>query len=797
MGFGSAHAAQETKTPDGVTTSVVLQYWASADQISDLAEVFEQYQRDNPGVKVVTGQSAARNIVDDPQRVLCAIVGGDPPDIIVFDRYAIGEWAARGAFQPLDEFLRADAARADGLQPEDYYAPCWDEAAYQGHIYGIPMLADNRALYYNRDMLLRHKAELILAGVADEHGEVRPPRSWAELRLAASILSEYDGKPSLAAPRRLKVAGFVPNYGNSWLYLYGWQNGAHFMSADGRTCLLNEPRVVQALTFMKSIYDDLGGASNVYAFQSSFQGGENDPFLQEQIAMKIDGNWTLNGIAAYKADLNFGVVPAPMADPAETPLSWLGGFAWVIPTGAKHPREAWALIRTLASVETALRVVDLQRRREASQGRPYLPPLNANRKITELLFKKYLKDDPRADPKFVRAMQVFIDLLPHSKYRPVTPVGQLLWNQQIQAMENAIFAPPGSGVTPQSALDAGTAVVQRELDRVLRPETGRVIQWSEIVLAYLALLLLGAGLVLAWFFTRFKGGLQARQEAWAGWLFALPWIIGFLVFTGGPILCALLMSACSFDALAPSHWVGARNFKELFTEDPLFWKSLWNTAYMLLGLPLGMALGLGVALLLDARVKGLAVYRTLFYLPAIVPGVASALLWLLIFNPNTGVLNWALGLLGVQGPNWLEDENWAKPALILQGLWGAGAGMLVWLAGLKAIPVELYEAAAVDGAGPLRRFWHITLPILTPYIFFTLVMGLIGTFQIFTPAYLMTAGGPVNATLFYAYYLFNQAFRYLHMGYASALAWILFLLVFSLTLWQTRMARHWVHYLGD
>jgi len=210
-----------------------------------------------------------------------------------------------------------------------------------------------------------------------------------------------------------------------------------------------------------------------------------------------------------------------------------------------------------------------------------------------------------------------------------------------------------------------------------------------------------------------------------------------------------------------------------------------------------MVVGLGVAMLLDANIRHIAVYRTLFYLPSIVPGVASALLWMLIFNPNEGILNWGLAKIGIAGPNWLQDPNWSKPALIVQGLWGAGSGMIVWLAGLKAIPPDLYEAAAIDGAGPVRRFFHITLPMLTPYIFFNLVMGLIGTFQIFGPAYLMTQGGPVNSTLFYAYYLFNQAFRFMHMGYAGALAWVLFAIVFVLTLYQLRLSKRWVHYQGD
>jgi multiple sugar transport system permease protein len=548
---------------------------------------------------------------------------------------------------------------------------------------------------------------------------------------------------------------------------------------------------------MKSIYDDLGGASEVNGFQSSFQEGALDPFLTGKIAMKIDGNWVLTGIAAYKPDMNFAVAPAPMPEAGQQPISWLGGWAWVIPRGAKHPREAWRLIRKLSSVETNMRMAVIQARTESAQGRMFIPGLNANKQVTEALFDKYLRKNPRADRKFVDAMQVYVDLLPYSRYRPVTPVGQLLWNQHVSATEEAIFAPIGDLDACKTALDKGAAVVQRDLDRIFRPETGMVVEWSHMVMLYFALLFLGAVAVIIWFYTRFPGGVQARKEAWAGWMFASPWMIGFICFTGGPIFCSLVMSFCTYDAMKPSHFVGVRNYHEMFTSQPLFWKALWNTVYMVIGVPLGMAFGLGVAMLLDAKVKGLSFYRTLFYMPSIVPGVASALLWLLIFNPNNGILNWAMEAVGLPRLNWLSDISWSKPSLILQGLWGAGSGMIVWLAGLKEIPLDLYEAASIDGAGVFQRFRYVTLPMLTPYIFFNMVMGLIGTFQIFDAAYLMTSGGPVNSTLFYAYGLFNEAFRFMHMGYASALAWILFAVIFALTLFQLRMAKRWVHYQGE
>ena len=218
---------------------------------------------------------------------------------------------------------------------------------------------------------------------------------------------------------------------------------------------------------------------------------------------------------------------------------------------------------------------------------------------------------------------------------------------------------------------------------------------------------------------------------------------------------------------------------------------------MVMGVPLGMLVGLGIALLLNLKIRGIAVWRTLFYLPSIVPVVAASILWIWIFNPESGLLNNMLAAVGITGPRWLQDPATSKWSLILMGLWGAGGGMIIWLAGLKGIGESYYEAASIDGANAWQRFRYITIPMLTPYIFFNLVMGLIGTFQIFTQAFIMTAGGPVNSTLFYVYHLFNNAFRYLHMGYAAAMAWFLFIIVLAITAFQMKYSNRWVHYEGD
>jgi len=296
----------------------------------------------------------------------------------------------------------------------------------------------------------------------------------------------------------------------------------------------------------------------------------------------------------------------------------------------------------------------------------------------------------------------------------------------------------------------------------------------------------------------------------------LPWIVGFVVLSGGPMLFSAVMSFTRYDVLSDAVMIGTQNYADLLDaeRDPLFFKSLGNTVFMAIGVPLSMIVGLGLAMLLDTKVRGMSVYRTLFFLPAIMPVVAASVLWIWVFNPQNGLMNWLLQMTGVESIidwlnlrfdigvktpiTWLTSEKTSKPALIVMMLWGCGASMIIWLAGLKNVPTHLYEAAALDGAGPLRRFRHVTLPMLSPYILFNLVMGLIGTFQIFTQAYIMTPNGsPSHSTYFYVYKLFDECFSYFRLGYGAAMAWILFVIVMVLTLINLATSKRWVHYAGD
>lgn len=294
-------------------------------------------------------------------------------------------------------------------------------------------------------------------------------------------------------------------------------------------------------------------------------------------------------------------------------------------------------------------------------------------------------------------------------------------------------------------------------------------------------------------FIRQRLSLRTRESI-AGYLFIAPAVVGFIVFLAGPFLASLLISFTDYKLLVAPQWVGLDNYRALMV-DPLFWQSLKVTfQYAIIALPLGLVLSLGLAVLLNQKVRGISFWRTIYYLPAVVSGVAVAVLWSWILNPEFGLLNLLLRYFGIRGPHWLSDTRTALPALIVISLWGVGGSMVIYLAGLQGIPTELYEAAELDGAGAWRRFISVTLPMLSPVIFFNLVLGVIGSFQFFTEPFIMTRGGPENSTLTYMLYLYRNAFNYFKMGYASALAWVFFALVLVLTLAVFRSSPMWVHY---
>lgn len=294
-----------------------------------------------------------------------------------------------------------------------------------------------------------------------------------------------------------------------------------------------------------------------------------------------------------------------------------------------------------------------------------------------------------------------------------------------------------------------------------------------------------------------------KREAAAAYIFLSPWIIGFILLTVGPMITSFYFSFTQYNVVSPPVWIGLKNYTRLF-DDPLFWQSVKVTlTFAAMGLPASLVLGFFLAVLLNQDIPFVKLWRTLYFLPSVLTGVAVTLLWVLIFNPQVGVLNKALAVFGIEGPAWLLDPNWALPSLVIISLWGVGQTMIIYLAGLQGVPTDLYDAAKVDGATALERFRYVTLPMMSPVILYNLVLGLIGTFSYFTQAYVAASatnqaiGSPLRSTLFYNLYLYQNAFKFFEMGKASAMAWVLFVIVLALTLLVFRSSTLWVYYEGE
>lgn len=763
---------------------VTIEMWGlveSKNYMGTFAAIREFEQR-NPGIHVLVGTPGGQGDLD-PQKLITAMVSHTPPDIIWFGRHNTGIWAPRKVFMCID-----DLVKRDGIRLEDYYPGTIGECRWEGKTYALPWNVDCRVLYCNMKLLR-------------EHGFTRPPESWDELETMSVAMTHYN-----APSARYDLLGFAPNYGNSWLYLYGWQLGAKWISDDGRNALLTDPPVVNALQWMAKMTHVGGGAQKIQAFQNSAQlEGIGDPFLSERIAMQINGSYILDYLARHRPDMDFITTPPPPPQKGGAPMSWSGGFSWVIPTDARHPQEAWEFVKWMNSEEAWILQSEEQirfARSEAGEKALFVPLYHANRVINERLFQRYMKGMPE---KFVQANKTCIELLPYCKFRPVTPACSELWDAQANAILDATF----DIRTPRETLSIQQERVQAVLDRYYKPPQGLIISPLAIALAAAAIVLAAAAAAITAFVLALRRQYRGmeKKRAMDGVLYVLPWILGLAILGVGPLIFSLVMAFTRYDVINPPEWIGLGNWARIFgfhrtpdglvANDPQIWHSLWNTFYMtVIGVPVGMVVSFAIALLLNTKVRGMRLYRTLYYVPVIVPAVAAAFIWLWMLNPETGIVNYLLAPLlhkaGLAPPAWFVDARWAKPGLIMLMTWGCGGTVLIWLAGLQTMPRHLYEAAMIDGASPWSRFRCITLPLMTPYVLFIWIMGTIGSLQIFTQAYMI--GAPGDAMLFYVLYLFFRAFRYFEMGYACAMAWVLFFITVTVCLWQLRVSRKWVHY---
>lgn len=761
-------------------------------RLKEFQKRFPQYR-----VRVLSMGAGEMN----PQKLMTAIVGGVPPDVIRQDRFTISDWASRNAFRALDDLIERDQ-KVDPTTPtpDKYYPAPWREAQYEGKMYAIPTESDDRVLYYNKAVFAENAAALRKAGLDPE----RPPKTWSEVLAYSKILTKFGPNGELTQ------AGFIPNYGNSWLYIYAFMTNANWISADGRKCVMNTPETREALQFMIDGYDILGGYAEAQKFQSGLRGGPDDPFITGRIAMKIDGDWIISNLAKYGPSLEFGTAPAPIPDDRlalrgryakdkDTFITWIGGFSMAIPRGARNVEGAWQYIKFMAGEEAYEIDCRAQAAWEKRRGRIWVPRIMARIERNKANLTEFM---PR-DPRFAGAVRSHVSMMPYARIRPATPVGQVLWDEHVRAIEFACLKQR----TPEEALTIAQSVVQENLDEVFEKDKYPVVDMRLPAIIGAAGALVGIAIFVAAYKRQRLGPLGRYESRW-GYLLIAPWLFGFLVFTIGPMIASLFFSFTQYNVLNDARWVGLKNYQELAADKQhLLAKAFMNVLYLAgIGVPLGLITGLAIALLLNAAVRGMPFFRTMFYMPSIVPAVATIVLWLFIFNadPKRGLITgfWSMTLtqwFGVAPPGFLSVAEWAKPSVILMGLWGAGGGMILWLAGLKGISKTLYEAASIDGASPWQQFWTITLPQLSALILFNTIMGFIGSFQQFENMYIITSGngaGASDSLLTPVYLLFNTGFRFFKMGSASALAWAIFAVILIMTGIQWLATSKFVHYEG-
>lgn len=773
--------ARSHLAPHRKVTLTIL-HWGDTSENAVMDKLVARYESEHPDIHIVN--IAASNADYDP-KLKTMFASDTPPDVFYLDYSRLTDLASIHVLAPLDPYL--DAERAAAQHPAlstQHSAPFWLDDFYpillnafrydgkhtgSGPLYGIPKDFTTTVMYVNVDLFKK-------AGIPVPYDGW----TWDEFQSACAkitALTRTEGRP---------IYGGVLESWPGVLRNILWTYGGEFFNDDYSDTLLGTPESQAALKMIRRLRFDTHTVYNTTTGDKE-QGGQE--FFAGNIGIYGPlGRWKTPRFRSIPAKTSpddpdpshfvWDVVPVPRE---KYQASTIFTVSWSMAASTKHPKESYDLIKFLCGPEGQA--------------------LNARLGLAMPAIKSVANS-----PAFLDGLpahsQLFLDAIPYARlgqFPPQPEASRIIERETTSCLQN------GAETTEQCAQRI-LADWHAELASPLKTRQYPPMPWRTIVAVTLAILIIATALL--WHFARREqiGTLDRRAER-AGWLFISPWLIGFLALTLGPMIASALFSLTRWTAMSPvseAQFVGLENFHHMAVYDRSFWHSLKVTIYFVaLGVPLTQVLALAVALLMNTRVRGITLFRTAYFIPSVVSGVVLAALWQWIFNNQYGPLNrllaYPLSLFHLSPPDWLGQDapTWAVPAFVLMGLWGIGGGMVIYLAGLKGIPASLYEAATLDGASPLHRLTHITLPMLSPLLFYQLVMGIIGSFQIFTQAKFMTPlGGPGESTLFYVFNLYRQAFEFHQMGYASAMAWILFLLLLALTLLIFRASKKLVYYEG-
>ena len=752
--------------PEGGRIELVLMHWSGGggqEEDEIVARSIEAFEAANPDISVVR-----INPGDSGQyftKLQTMMAAGEPPDVFYMDFGRMAPFAEAGQLEALDDWFDRERLREDAaaLPVDDFFAPALDAFRLregrmgEGPLWGIPKDFTTVGIYWNRDLF-------------DRAGATHPTDDWTwdDFAAAARRIDALDG----VTGAELVTWPFV-------LRGYLWTRGANVVDESGAfdDLRLGDQAARTALETLR------GWRFGDDAFLARAEAEGIDPgslFLSGRIGMVGPfGRWV---VPSYRSidDFSWDFAPLPRG---EDRANVIATIAWSMSSKTRHPEAAWKLMSWLTGPEI-----------QADQSRLGLaiPTLRSVAESDAFI-------DPDLPPRNDRAYLDAVDVASV----PAWPVDPAFQDQFQRTLDVALRT--GGDVDAQ--VDAFETWWRDRQDSPLAPTRSFPrMPWNAILLG--ASLLVATAGVVKWFWlwrTRPDSALARREER-AGWLMAAPWSVGFLLFMLVPIVLSFMLSLARWqgiDTLDTAEYVGFGNYREILATDPTFQRSLVVTGYYaLLAVPTGQVFALLAAIILNARLRGVEIFRAAWYLPSVLAGVGMAVLWTWVFRSDGGLINALLEPLlapfGLSPPAWFQsDAAWAgPPAFALMNLWLVGGSMLIYLAGLRNIPEDVLEAADIDGARPWSRFLRITLPMLSPVILFNGIMAIIGSFQVFTQAFVMTGGGPGDDTRFYVLYLYNQAFDWYDMGYGSALAWLLLLVVLALTGVVLRFGGRRVHYEG-
>ena len=771
------HQAELAKRPVELT----VLHWGdpAEDQIVDgLCHSFEATHGDCRIVRINAGS-------DFVNKLKTMMAADSAPDCFYLRPDMLPQLAEDKLIAPLDDYVAKEPAGAlDDFFPILLKAFHYDAATGEvgkGKLYGLPKDFTTTVFYANCDLFDQ-------AGL-DWRAIQKDGWTWDQFQADMKKIRALNGTPGYEGR---DVFGTEFEIWTDTLRNFLWTYDGDFFKTkpDGTPdfphLALGDPAAQKALKLIAKMRLEDKTAFNATGIAKV--GGQE--FKIGNIGcMGPVGQWFVPQFKDITA-FHWDTLPVPRGTTQASQIFYNG---WTMSSHSQHPKEAYELVRFLCG-----------RAGQVQQARAQL----AIPALQSVAYSSDFLSPPGFPP---HDEQIFLDAI---KYGRLGAIPKQTEYDTIINDNTALAITAGRLNTEEAAAEAQKAWTA-ELNKPLRTQTWPTMPWKTIV-GTLAAVVIAAGAFLFVRAKREKLGAIDRATERSGFTFIAPWIIGFTILTLGPMLVSLLLAFSQWTGMVPlgnAQYVGLANFKQLFAADPLFWQSLKVTAYfVIVAVPLGQITALLIAMLMNSRVKGIAFFRTVYFVPSVISGAALAVLWLQLFNNDYGIINGVLRpilhVVHLTPPNWfgydqtvagpptLDAARWAVPGFVIMGLWGVGSGMIIYLAGLKGISQSLYEAARIDGASPLRQAWNVTIPMLSPLIFYNLVMGIIGSFQVFTQAYVMTNGGPENTTLFYVLNLYRQAFEYHNMGYASAMAWVLFVIVLLLTLVVFKGSRKLVYYEG-